>query len=541
MGGTVGVAVAEAGADGTGQQQFQIVGGGDPICVFLGNRFALFGKAQVAADTAVRQGPDEPVRRTGTPADRTAPAVEEPNADTMLDADPGHGGLCPVQAPQTGGYAAVLVAVAVADHHLLDRLVRPIGRLPPRQAGPGYRMRQEMIQDVGCSLEIVDGLEQRDHRQQADRLPVLKPQQAGLARQHVHHQQVREPTCHADDQGAQATTAIAGDLGRQDPVRLQDRGGIAARLGVGMEKGTRRRQFPVQQVQALRLGPVREPAIADAGGGQQLCHRLVVETAVLPDIEHGQVEAESVRQRPHRTDVTVRDTDRADVDQRRPQKIDIGDQFTGVTVGAVTRHRAVAVGQGRHHEIDELAPGLTGIAIDSRSTGLPQCGGQGGYSVQQRPGRRLPELRQAEHRGHLDKAVPQQAQRFRPEDRQGMTGHIGINERMTVPVATDPGAEGQPRPSLRFIQESGVEARRFPRGQQPPVDPWQNVGQHLAEIVHDVGQFRRHRGLLQIDLTGAPKVLEGGFDLPPQPAPFGRCPHLVFPLHQQPVERSVMG
>ena len=51
-------------------------------------------------------------------------------------------------------------------------------------------MGEEAAQDVGGALEILDGLEQRHHRQVTEQPVGGRHRQAGLARQQVHDQQV---------------------------------------------------------------------------------------------------------------------------------------------------------------------------------------------------------------------------------------------------------------------------------------------------------------------------------------------------------------
>ena len=71
-----------------------------------------------------RQGPEEAMGRTGAAADRATATVEEADRDARLGTDAGQGLLGAVETPQARQDAAVLVAVAVADHHLLTR--RPL-------------------------------------------------------------------------------------------------------------------------------------------------------------------------------------------------------------------------------------------------------------------------------------------------------------------------------------------------------------------------------------------------------------------------------
>jgi hypothetical protein len=63
----------------------------------------------------------EEVCRAGSTADRATAPVEESQSNARVGSDLGHGFLGLVEAPLAGHDAAILVAVAVADHDLLDR------------------------------------------------------------------------------------------------------------------------------------------------------------------------------------------------------------------------------------------------------------------------------------------------------------------------------------------------------------------------------------------------------------------------------------
>ncbi len=111
--------MAQRGAGDARHEQFQIVGGIEAIGVLLGDRFALLGHAQIALERGVGQCIDEPMGRSRAAADRAAPTVEVAHAYAMTAPDLGQGVLGAIEAPEAGKDAAVLVAVAVADHHLL--------------------------------------------------------------------------------------------------------------------------------------------------------------------------------------------------------------------------------------------------------------------------------------------------------------------------------------------------------------------------------------------------------------------------------------
>jgi hypothetical protein len=70
-------AVEYGGARDPGQEQFQVIGGRDLVGVFLGDRFPLFGQAQVPGEGSVGEGLKKAVGGAGTPADGAPATVEE--------------------------------------------------------------------------------------------------------------------------------------------------------------------------------------------------------------------------------------------------------------------------------------------------------------------------------------------------------------------------------------------------------------------------------------------------------------------------------
>ena len=95
------------------------------------------------------------------PADRAAASVEEADFDTCIAPDLGQGTLRLVECPLTGEDAAILVAVAVADHDLLHGQAALFGgffipafavelKTPRRD-----RMFQELPDDAGSLLQVI--------------------------------------------------------------------------------------------------------------------------------------------------------------------------------------------------------------------------------------------------------------------------------------------------------------------------------------------------------------------------------------------------
>ncbi len=195
--------------------------GGDPVGVLLRDRLALLGEAEGPVERSGRQGPEEAMGRPCTAADRATSTVEEADRDAHLGTDPSQGFLGAVQTPEARQDAAVLVAVAVADHHLLTRWPLIGGTCAER--APRDRVFEECSQDLGAPLQIIDRLEQGDHRQQATNITVLPAQQARFLGEQVDDQQVRHAAGHRHDETADSCCSVRSDFVPQHPIRAQHR------------------------------------------------------------------------------------------------------------------------------------------------------------------------------------------------------------------------------------------------------------------------------------------------------------------------------
>ena len=266
------VALLQRRAQGAGLQQLEMVGRGHPVGVFLRDRLALFGHAQVAADRPRRQRPQEAVRRPGAPADRPAAAVEEADAHAVPPAKLDQSFLRAVEGPETGDEAAVLAAVAVADHHLQHRR-----RLPRRLRLPGERAAHDVglkegLDHLAAVLQVVDRLQERHDRQRQPGPILIAVQQAGFAREQEDGEQIARAARHADDERAQTLGSVRRDVLGQHAVEL-DR-----RPRFGPERGPRRRErarpgeFAAHQLGAALLRPMGECLALRLAGRVLLAH-----------------------------------------------------------------------------------------------------------------------------------------------------------------------------------------------------------------------------------------------------------------------------
>ena len=89
------------------------------VGVVGGDHLALLGQLEAAVDRARGLGEDRPVRRSATPADRAAAAVEQGQLESVPAGRLDQRCLRPVEQPVRRQEARLLVRVGVAEHHLL--------------------------------------------------------------------------------------------------------------------------------------------------------------------------------------------------------------------------------------------------------------------------------------------------------------------------------------------------------------------------------------------------------------------------------------
>ena len=158
----------QRGLERGGHQRLQVAPADLAVGVLGADHLALLGQPDLAAHRAGRLRQDGLVARAAAAADRAAAAVEHAQPDRRLagsvcvqfveqrhQRDPGA-----VQLPVAGEDAAVLVAVAVAEHDVLLG-ARALHQRP--DAGQGI----EVAHDRRRVAQVVDGLEQRHHDQVA--------------------------------------------------------------------------------------------------------------------------------------------------------------------------------------------------------------------------------------------------------------------------------------------------------------------------------------------------------------------------------------
>ena len=327
---------------------------------------------------------DEAMLRSAAPAHGAAAAVKKADAYAGLPADADQRRLRAVQRPEAGQNPAVLVAVAVADHHLLHEVIA--AALAPLflQAPHGHRMLEEGAQDVRAAREVVDRLEQRHDRQAAGQTVRRADREADFASEQVGDEQVGQAARHADDQRAETFGPATARGARPAsgrcaaPRRLRAAGPRpGASRHVGAQKRPRRRELAVQEIEPAWFVPVLVVGLVESGGRQQLRHREIVEAAVLADVERGQMKSERLHAADDRPDRLVGQAPGADRDERFVQQLKIGEQLVGVLDivrdrAAIVRlpdrrFRAAAARASRSTSCRQVSSGLLRISCCPRS------------------------------------------------------------------------------------------------------------------------------------------------------------------------------
>src|SRR6185437_11136848 len=137
-----------------GGENFQIAAGDLGVGIFGGDDLALLGDAYLAVHRTTRLRDDGIIARSAAPADRAAAAMEQPQANAVALEHFDQTDLGLVQLPARRDETAILVAVGIAEHHLLHRASAVDQPAVVVQ-------RQHAIHDGGGGLQVLDCLEQR--------------------------------------------------------------------------------------------------------------------------------------------------------------------------------------------------------------------------------------------------------------------------------------------------------------------------------------------------------------------------------------------
>ena len=433
-------------------QRFQVAAAEFGVGVLGADHLALLGQADLAAHRARRLRQDGLVAGPAAAPHRAAAAVEQAQPQRRA-AGPAVGPLAlveqrgqrhfhPVERPVAHQDAAVLVAVGIAQHHLLRAAA---GAQHVGHAGQG----QELAHDGLGAPQVGNGLEQRHHHQPGARrlggaLGQRALQQADLLLQQQHLEQVAHLLGVADDgvaHGGRAQRLAQGLRGLEHRQLLDGQRAVA---GARHAQRSRVGQQAQQQRAAGRF--VQRGVVgADAGGGEQLGHHGLVLVGALAQIDAGQVKAEHLHRALQRVQPPAGQRAGTAGAQRGVDHAQIGQQFAGAGVGRRLARRRVfgqAAGEpvpgGRQPRVDGREHAAVGLVLPVRVVvgRLLRQRRQLGRDVDQQAGQR--QLRA--QRVHLGEVVGQRQVGLGGER---LAQRAGVDVGVAVAVAAHPVAHAQ--------------------------------------------------------------------------------------------------
>ena len=149
-------------------QDFQVSPANFGVGIFAGDRFALLGQADLTVHSTRRLGDYRFITRPAAATDGAAATVKQAQADAVGPAKLDQADFGLVELPARRDVTAILVAVGVAEHDLLQAAAA-VDQATVR------RDRQEPIHDLDAVAQIRDGLEQRHDIDRAVAFCVTRP------------------------------------------------------------------------------------------------------------------------------------------------------------------------------------------------------------------------------------------------------------------------------------------------------------------------------------------------------------------------------
>src|SRR6185312_15238666 len=132
-------------------QDFQVAAADFRIGIFRRDDLALLGDADLAIHGAAGLRDDGVIARPAAAADRAAAAVEQTQAHPVALEHLDEPDLGLVELPAGRYEAAILVAIRIAEHHLLYRAAA-VDELAV------IVQREHPVHDAGAGLQVLDGL-----------------------------------------------------------------------------------------------------------------------------------------------------------------------------------------------------------------------------------------------------------------------------------------------------------------------------------------------------------------------------------------------
>ncbi len=485
-------------------------------------------------------GRDRPAQGSPAPAHRPTPAMEEGDRHPRLLAHPRELPLRLAQLPVRGEEPAVLVGVGVPDHHFLHPTLA--AHAPAHQ-----RNVEQFAHHLGRTLQVIDGLEERDDGQGAALHRRLVGEEASLPGQEVHSQQVVHRVGHAQhERPDRLPVHRCAELGH-DAEHAQCLRRVGREHHVGFPGTARSRQLRLQPRapggrrhvgRVLRGAPHPHAPEGMQRGGEA--------GRVLAEVEANGAEAEGLHLPAHgRHDAACQhlpgSLGHACLEGAKVGEERIGALIRRPRMGGVpgTSRGAGARTQGAiqppRHACQELPEHLARVPRDNPA-GIPRLL------------ERLPQ-RLTKRRGDGDRAFgdAEPAHQFRDAplvtlDRrpailvQRAAGHLVGDERVAVTVPSHPGAELEER------QEPERPARVVPgQGALEAIHQCgHGVEEGLVEEVQPPIHLLGHRGLLQAEFPRHPEQVDLLAELVLQGRAFPGCPARALEVHQPAIDAPVL-
>ncbi len=138
---------------GCSHQRFQIPASDFRIGIFAADHFTLLGNAYLPVHAMRRLSQYRLIAGAATPPDGAAASVEQAQLNLVPGKYLGKFGFSFIQFPIGGKKTAVLVAVGIAEHHLLHIATRI-------QEFPVIGQREQLVHNLPAAPQIRNGLEQ---------------------------------------------------------------------------------------------------------------------------------------------------------------------------------------------------------------------------------------------------------------------------------------------------------------------------------------------------------------------------------------------
>ncbi len=444
-------AVMHGGPRHAGLEAFEMIDGAVGVGVFPGDRFALLGHAEISGERAMRKGAHEPVCGTGPTGNRAAPTMKVSKLDAVLFADGGDRFLRVVECPLTREDATVFVRVAVAEHDLLAWRAAPSGK---GEAGFDGRVGKVVIDDPGSVREVAESFKERDDLKGTDGLVCVGFGEAGFACEEVHEKEVGELAGHTHDERSGAGSARATVID-EDAVAFANGIGFGTGGLVDVKKGPWRLQLGGEEGNPIGFAPVgKGAAVFDPGGFEELGGGFIVEGAVLTDVEFGHVKPEGFEFPLQGANESSRKSSRADGEERCMKELEVSGETLRCDVEVGSELGAEEVAEG--------APGLVGIPVTDVGTFGPEGGDEFVNPFRECCRSRMRGGGNGKLLGDGAQLAAVEFHRLAAEFGEGVAGHLGGDEGVSIAIAPDPEAKADFRSAAGIFECGRVEAGLFP-------------------------------------------------------------------------------